>query len=158
MMGGRLAESGTVPPTIARSRGMGEDGSLRIAPQPKVTTEEHYVNTSQLLELAERCEREEPSDMLDWAIQEQAVDTPGTPLPVKPYTTSLDAAVTLVPSEGVAWWELSVEPSYPAGAGSRAEVFFDDERKSDTRGDASTSALALCAAALKARAAIAKRT
>lgn len=109
-----------------------------------------------LLELVDRCEREEPSRELDAAIHRYVLTGDPSPrdgwVPVnlqdnraKPYTTSLDAAVTLVPegknfdvtgrdlnqtnaADATIWAPLC--PRYP--------------------GVARTPALALCAAALRA--------
>jgi len=124
------------------------------------------TNTKQLLALAERCEREEPSWDLDCAIAEAIGwytphrdwrrpkgDTPK-------FTTSLDAAVTLVPEHR------SYELAYSA-AGDKAlrRARLWDWRRSALALDpdnewaatAKTLALALCAAALRARAAIAEK-
>jgi hypothetical protein len=113
---------------------------------------------SDLLTLAERCEREEPSDALDWAIA-QATTPPGVRgWYQKPYTTSLDAAVTLVPED----WNWTVE-RYCFDAvmpyrepGAKASVWRDSRnpRERFFYIEAKTPALALCAAALRARAAM----
>ena len=101
-----------------------------------------------LLDLAERCEREEPSRVLNEAI-ERAIHSGGPfPITTAPYTTSLDAAVTLVPAgwiyrlgsfaeEGTHWAELN-QPMH--GATTESDRL------------AKSVALALCAAALRARA------
>jgi len=105
-----------------------------------MTTKEEY------LALAERCEREEPGADLDSAIWKAL-------FPAEPsanwedYTSSLDAAVTLVPNGN----------GYIAGKKSidtADGVVFGSERT--VRVTASTPALALCAAALRARAALVK--
>jgi hypothetical protein len=99
-----------------------------------------------LLELAERCEKATGPDFdLSFAIWQAAIE-PIAPSSRQPdYTASLDAAMTLVP-EG---WFLSVS-THPEGAFAVA-VCQDLIGKSDLR--VATAALALCAAALKARAA-----
>lgn len=130
-----------------------------------------------LLALAQRCEIEEPSRYLDSAIAQclevlptdpfkgdgpfertkgmywviGTKDTPSGPAPERwsktpPfYTTSLDAAVTIVP-EGLQWsvqaWRDIVWANVVTGPG-RGPLY---------RGEAKTPALALGAAALKARA------
>ena len=93
-----------------------------------------------LLTLAERCEQAAGPDAgLDLAIWTSLLDTPGFRPPPSPwrtdYTASLDAAVTLVP-EGCGWMVM----------GNAAKV-----KRWPSR--AATPALALCAAALRARAA-----
>lgn len=122
--------------------------------------------------LADRCEREEPSRELDEAILEATCDAKvemidgfkgiryGAQRYVEPYgtlpcfTTSLDSAVTLVPKghgwhggDGYgstkAWARVFPHGRMAAGTGNR---------------EAATTALALCAASLRARAAIVKAT
>lgn len=108
---------------------------------------------STLLELADRCEREEPSRELDAAIArflagnfyEWWKNRPGP----ADFTTSLDAAVTLVPNNAD-WWEIYYERGWVRGP-VRAEVKWHRVRE-ETRAFAATPALALCAAALRARA------
>lgn len=117
-----------------------------------------------LLQLAERCEREEPSRSLDadiavtqgwkrfpgdnWTGPRAAINVPC-------YTTSLDAAVTLVPPN--TYWmigkgkESADEPLYgaiieTALLSRRVELGVGESDKHE--------ALALCAAALRARAAL----
>ena len=93
-----------------------------------------------LLALAERCEREKPSFALDRDIA-IACERPF----FKPacFTTSLDAAVTLVPDE--------YKNSWSAGDHSgEAQIF--GRLGYEHEGTGLTPALALCAAALKARA------
>jgi hypothetical protein len=66
--------------------------------------------------------------------------------PLKRYTTSLDSAMTLLP-EG---WE----PTITARIGRRSEVYMespDRTKRRDTGSFAATPALALCAAALRAK-------
>jgi hypothetical protein len=101
-----------------------------------------------LLELAERCEQASgPDRELDLDITE-ALDLAGrAALSLVPFTASLNAAMTLVP-EGCSW-SLHKHNSY-----SRAGVFVDDGRDPGHYCDAATPALALCAAALRARAAM----
>ena len=116
-----------------------------------------------LLALALRCEREEPSRDLDFAIGQvvhgfDRLVVDGTEhwgyrghyaRELSRYTTGLDAAVTLVP-EGYKWavWHdgqarVRVSgPETPAFLAPSWEAF-----------DVTTPALALCAAALRARAA-----
>ncbi len=112
---------------------------------------------AELLEaLAARCEREEPTWQLDDAIAQAALGLPpcGTAGP-RPYTSSLDAAITLVP-EGFVW---GVETF----CGSAARVIGPEDEKegsvpqgySDTFG-VKTAAAALCAASLRGRAALVK--
>jgi hypothetical protein len=92
-----------------------------------------------LLTLAERCEQAAGPDAgLNLAIWTSLLDTPGfrPPSPWRTdYTASVDAAVTLVP-EGCGWMVM----------GNAAKV-----KRWPSR--AATPALALCAAALRARAA-----
>ena len=99
-----------------------------------------------LLALAERCEREEPSFLLDSAItlamhpEYAGEGTSTVTAKVHPYTTSIDAAVGLVP-EGMAW-TAGCEPDFtPFARLWEHDLVW-----------ASTPALALCAAALRARA------
>ena len=65
---------------------------------------------------------------------------------VHPYTTSLDAALTLVPEEFV--WRVSTDfgPIAWAALSGHKGIFW-----ADTKSEALTAALALCIAALKAR-------
>lgn len=135
------------------------------------------TTASDFLALAERCEREQPSRELDAAIATAigwadvrleyvssftqdwhglAVgETEGVDL-VPLWTRSLDAAASLVPAEGVAWWEINVEKPWPVEAGTRAAIVLDDDRLDHADALASTPALALCVAALRARAALAE--
>jgi hypothetical protein len=119
-----------------------------------------------LLDLADRCEREEPSTELDAAIGYAVDATPkaknvykrghyigNKPVLLRveaiwlPYTTSLDAAVTLVPSgwsyrvglnEGRLHAQAVLGRSYPTNATVTVE--------------SGSPALAICTAALRARA------
>jgi len=117
-----------------------------------------------LLALADRCEREEPSHDLDadialangWRVfPGDNWIGPHAQIAVPSYTTSLDAAVTLVPEH------FSYEATFSAagdGAMRRARLW--DWRRSARMADpdnhweasASTLPLAICAAALRARA------
>jgi hypothetical protein len=101
-----------------------------------------------LLELAERCEKATgPDDALDWAAAEAIGCAPGLP-----YSASLDAAMTLVP-DGYEWgcgsWGNPDTDGPWAWCATRQQSADNDL----DYGKAATPALALCAAALKARAA-----
>lgn len=97
---------------------------------------------TRLLELAERCEAATgPDRELDLAVGEECT-VPGESLfPVPPVTASLDAAMTLVP-EGYE------NPLRLYIAGEATAVFIGQIEAA-----ALTPALAICAAALRARAA-----
>lgn len=102
-----------------------------------------------LLALAERCEREEPGWVLDMSIGEAAFGvlygTAGAPR----YTASLDAAVRLI-ADGVEWY---VSNLY---AVARAEVGLNlSDRSHYGEHKGGLIPMALCAAALRARAAVA---
>ena len=105
-----------------------------------------------LLALADRCEQAAVPDAgLDLAIWTSLLDTPGfrPPSPWRTdYTASLDAAVTLAP-EGCDW-HVQANPSvgacWASVGGPIKQRISSDVRK------AATAALALCAAALRARA------
>jgi hypothetical protein len=103
-----------------------------------------------LLALAERCEQAAGPDAgLDLAIWTSLLDTPGfrPPSPWRTdYTASLDAALTLVP-EGCGYQIIS---GFDEGGLSHASVYVP-EIDNGERGDSATTALALCAAALRAR-------
>ena len=101
-----------------------------------------------LLALADRCERERPGEDLDYAIGQTLPVVVGRPR-MRHYTTSLDAAVALVP-EGCAW-EVARSISYVDRA-----VVYGHDLHFDTEGSA--PALALCAASLRARAAMVKES
>jgi hypothetical protein len=119
----------------------------------------------ELRALADRCEREEATvklrhdiaKALGWTWVQfgyvQWRNPSGRDASVPNWCESLDAAVTLVPEEGVAWWEINMEPGVDT-AGARAEVVFDRDQDGEHKGYARTPALALCAAALRARAAV----
>lgn len=110
--------------------------------------------------LALRCEREEASRELDihiaerlgwWRINRRINGSVvglfrGRTRTVPPYTTSIDAAVTLVPS--TCCWQVQMDICYEP----TALVYGHDIHK-DCNG--ASPALALCAAALRARAALA---
>jgi hypothetical protein len=104
-----------------------------------------------LLALAERCEQAAGPDAgLDLAIWTTLLDTPGfqPPSPWRTdYTASIDAAVTLVP-EGHEWLRKNPESMtvyrVPGDLKEWAQHIY---------GRGATDALALCAAALRARAA-----
>ncbi len=132
------------------------------------------MSAADLLALAERCEREEPSRELDAAIfalcppkdvegrwqvsrHDKALVTRdiGTEFDLRPvepgvrYTSSIDAAVTLVPDH-VETAQILREKS---GAGT--VLLWLSKVREDARiveGGAKTPALALCAASLRARA------
>jgi hypothetical protein len=100
-----------------------------------------------LLALADRCEREGPSIDLDadiwWALFPDA-----EPTKWPAYTSSLDAAVTLVP-----------EGAYLAGVRQInqtlfwAIIGFEADAETEWQGEAKTEPMARCAASLRARAA-----
>lgn len=120
-----------------------------------------------LLDLADRCEREEGSRELDCRIQAALdpmaaerirhpsatfnytgihTEEPGCVwnYAVPPYTTSLDAAVTLVPRARAPYVEILIKPD-----GADVSLF---GAVREICGWAKTPALALCAASLRARA------
>ncbi len=122
------------------------------------------MTKDELLDLADRCEREEASWDLSVAIELAIVAgtrrfTGKGPFCVETadqrrynppaYASSLDAAVTLVP-EGASW-----NVQMYRGSGDAMVVYEDNEDRPDLDAEASaaTPALALCAAALRARAA-----
>jgi hypothetical protein len=102
-----------------------------------------------LIALAERCEQAAgPDRELDFAIAAGVgwPDSPNLQQNARRYTESLDAAITLVP-EGWTWGRFHsgvVECMTLNGPGN--SILFE-------RGEGNSSALALCAAALRARAA-----
>lgn len=121
----------------------------------------------ELLTLAERCEREEPSPELDAAILiacghaalnrgtrmgwEWRPNNTGIWRSMPSPTTSLDAAVTLVPDGMNFGIEFDANANHPGGA-TVADFRLADVP--ERYGRAKTPALALCAAALRARAAM----
>jgi hypothetical protein len=103
-----------------------------------------------LLRLAERCEAEQPSRSLDCAIYL------GTRLPIAvashtihPYTTSLDAAVTLMPD---GWFLETLSDIFGDGMVYARLACPEPIREAQGCGGRNR-ALTLCAAALRARAA-----
>jgi hypothetical protein len=129
------------------------------------------TNPSALLALADRCEREEPSPQLDCEILKAAGhnalwrgdrigwewrrDNKGFWSRMISPTTSLDAAVTLVP-EGCVWAadNLSGPRGYVVGGEEPdGDVPYGN---SDTAGT-KTVAMALCAAALRARSSLTEK-
>ncbi len=120
--------------------------------------------------LADRCEREEPSRALDaeiavacrigsdkvdkdhwsyrnfptWLPRDDGRVEAGMHWATLPYTTSLDAAVTLRP-EGFAW-SVAHDQTATADVNQWGEI--------SVRGVAKTAPMAICAAALRARAAV----
>jgi hypothetical protein len=111
--------------------------------------------TGDLLNLAERCEQATgQSAAIDIAIYD-AVGHQGVGTYPR-YTASLDAAMTLVP-EG---WPSRCfgtnddERAFAALAGNDAHMMAEDWDEFYVEADAATPALALCAAALRARAAM----
>ena len=109
-----------------------------------------------LLALADRCEREEPSRELDTAIA-KALGKFDRMFPNSPahVTRSLDAAVTLVPDDCV--WSGGNESGFIAvvsgGSMDDDTAFMKISDGENTKG----MALALCAAALRARASLEKQ-
>lgn len=105
------------------------------------------MTTDNLLALALRVEREEPSDELHWCIQE-AVHPEWRRTTAEPYTTSLDAAASLMPPGWVVndvnqsihgFWYIRLWPADPSAIGM-------------SEGNAPTEPRARTAAALRARA------
>jgi hypothetical protein len=102
-----------------------------------------------LLTLAERCEQEAgPDRELDFAIAAGVgwPDSPNLHQHARRYTENIDAAVTLVP-EGWTW------ARYYSGAVECGTLNGPDGSILFERGEGASFALALCAAALRARAA-----
>lgn len=137
------------------------DGSLHVTSMTDAT------NPTVLLKLAERCEqatganRTLEQDIHDAIFgrdyTENAFQTDGSR--IRPFTASLDAAMTLV-SEG---WRVRTAIESQQGPWSFSLAEHDGERDkhgvwADQHGLAATPALALCAAALRSRAAITKAT
>jgi hypothetical protein len=113
------------------------------------------VSHEVLLQLAKRCEREEPHGLLDaaiYAVVFGAMDMQDTSFA---YTTSLDAAVTLVPER--TYFNLH---DY-RWTGKTRHQWVADIKDGHLRVlvsvRAASPALALCAAALRARAALAQK-
>lgn len=111
---------------------------------------------SALLALADRCEREEPTSSLNCAISKAIT---GKELPALLYVWSLDAAVTLCPAD--CWREqdgprkyLGIPSPSPNYWRCQLDLYEIVGAKQSTTvvGWAATEAMAVCAAALKARA------
>lgn len=100
-----------------------------------------------LLQLAERCETEEPSEALNEAIAD-AVDKPDAA-----YGHSLDAAVTLAPEVG----GMNIYDRRRDGPKRVVVVLYQSEWVGITRAFGPTIPLALCAAALRALASLQER-
>lgn len=108
--------------------------------------------------LIERIESAEgPSYALDCAIGEYVAKTTGTPyiVPPRSYTASIDAALTLVP-DGYQYGFATIPSADILRAGNHhAQAYVDGSEMVDFakyfRAEAATPALALCAAALRAR-------
>lgn len=102
----------------------------------------------ELLKLAERCETGEASFMLDADISKIDPTYRGGPIPA--YTGSLDAAKALVPEK----WDWGIAHFGPRGSEAQAwpHGALDSADKVVGSSDANVAA-ALCAAALRARAA-----
>lgn len=98
-----------------------------------------------LEELADRCEREEASTLLDRAI---SAAMSGAELPAFPYTSSVDAAKRLEPDDAQ---EVCVR-MYPVGAYVRITLASGKPVYSERFGQPITEARARCAAGLRARA------
>ena len=154
------------------------DRAAGLRPQPPTASSQSSIPSAALLELAEHCEKAEgPDRALNALIHEatgrefvmeywsEADTEPQRNLSYVPtYTASIDAALTLVP-EGWDWLVRNDvnEPTAFANV-SRPDANnvlgrWDEERQCFTGSgeghnyaDAATPALALCAAALKARA------
>ncbi len=136
-----------------------------------------------LLALAERCEREVPDrrgldaeiatalgHSIEWVTANYTMELfpaihwkkphpyAGMKEPCPLFTSSLDAAVTLVPAGHL--WMVDTNGHGTVGAmtitGFTAEVSTGDPEHGIQRGDAETAAAALCAAALRARAFLSK--
>jgi hypothetical protein len=104
------------------------------------------MTRGEMLALADRVEREEPSEALNEAIAD-AVEMGDAP-----YTHSLDAAMTLVP---LAWslHEIAHSDHYQKWA---ATLWCISGRFDEVRGYAPTEVAARCAAALRARSSLLK--
>ncbi len=109
------------------------------------------MNSEEMLALAGRVEQANgPERELDFDIADAVLG------PIKPpyrrgycekYTASLDAAMTLVP-QGQDWYVTSIRPL----TGRFAGAIYKGSEPSMDYAEAATPALALCAAALRARA------
>ncbi len=103
------------------------------------------TNNEELLALADKCEMDGASASLDDAIFVAVGCAVGDPAP---YTTSIDAAVTLVPS--ACCWQVQMDICYEPTA-----LVYGHDIHHDCNGG--SPALALCAAALRARASLQSR-
>lgn len=107
-----------------------------------------------LLALADRCEREQPSNDLEMEIDRAITGLKriGTFEEYEPpcYTTSLDAAARLAPS---AWRVYEIHQLGPTEH-FHVGMITGMPATRDARGNAKTEAMARCAAALRARAAL----
>lgn len=153
----------TVPDAPRQDQpGVEKDGSSlpqTAAPRVQnVATQAALAHASLLLQLAERCEREEPSSELSVDIEltlypgaqrsklsNTVVLFAGVSYPPPAYTSSIDDAVTLVP-KGLSWF------AGTRAEGGIAELYVSNSTKKRGGAYAPTAALALCAAALRARA------
>lgn len=116
-----------------------------------------------LLKLAERCEQATgPDRELDYAIADAALGSIKPPFRrgyCERYTASLDAAMTLVPEETRWPWNVTIATAYRSVSvipnhGDSYGV--NDPFCGHSRGKAATVPLAICAAALRARASMEK--
>lgn len=113
------------------------------------------MSAAVLLALAARCERGEPSNKLGAAIA-RACGWKGHPVPDN-FVRSLDAAVKLVPKG--AWRETNGPRRYlnipsPVPNYWHTNITVWEPTLKDVHGWAETEALSICAAALRARAAM----
>jgi hypothetical protein len=108
------------------------------------------MTRAELLALAERVEKAQGADRhLDVDIYHAFGEPLGTGVALPPaFTASLDAAASLVP-EGWGYW---IDGSAPELGITVSVMPIDPADRRDKRGDAATPALALTAAALRARA------
>ena len=108
-----------------------------------------------LNELADRVEREEPGYELDKEIKRSLRRVDGSRISGMPrhYTTSLDAAVTLVPGGDDTFWRLGHDGTGPDPSVFKAEILVCSMNIPGSVAWAATPAAALTAAALRARAA-----
>lgn len=108
------------------------------------------TSSSELLALAVRCEHEEPSRELDADIERAVRGMRANQMYPPPRTSSIDSAVTLVPKDfdhTMTWYRKTADAYVSRDGGE----FKPDDCVGQAT--ASTLALALCAAALRARAA-----
>ena len=124
----------------------------------------------ELLELADRCEREEASRELDAAVLiacgHQAIlrsrvmgweyrpNRIGIWQSMPSPTSSLDAALTLVPEGDDVFWRVGHDQHDPSGFRAQVLLASRAEPRDGFFAVADAPALALCAAALRARAAV----